>query len=58
MSEDRANYIPALRYKWLTGFYDTVMEGMMRETEFKQALVRQARVAEDYQAVGRQRSRS
>ena len=42
MNQDRANYIPALRYEWLTGFYDTVMEGMMRETEFKQALVRQA----------------
>lgn len=44
MNQDRANYIPALRYEWLTGFYDTVMEGMMRETEFKQALVRQAQV--------------
>lgn len=44
MSEDRNNYIPALRFEWLTGFYDTVMDKLMRETTFKQALVRQARV--------------
>lgn len=44
MNEDRSKYIPALRYEWLTGFYDTVMDRMMHETAFKQALVRQARV--------------
>jgi SAM-dependent methyltransferase len=51
MNEDRTNYIPALRYEWLTGFYDMVMERMMRETEFKQALVRQARVTKNYQVL-------
>lgn len=40
-------YIPALRYEWLTGLYDTVMHKMMRETTFKQALVRQAKVEKD-----------
>ena len=44
MNEDRSKYIPALRYEWLTGFYDTVMDRMMRETIFKQAIVRQAQV--------------
>lgn len=44
MSEERANYIPALRYEWLTGYYDAVMHKLMRETTFKQALVRQAKV--------------
>ena len=44
MSEGRNNYIPALRYEWLTGLYDTVMDKLMRETTFKQALVFQARV--------------
>ena len=44
MSEDRNNYIPALRYTWLTGFYDTVMDKLMRETTFKRALVGQAQV--------------
>ena len=47
MNKERTKYIPALRYEWLTGFYDTVMERLMRETEFKQALVRQARVEKD-----------
>lgn len=44
MSKDSNRYIPALRYEWLTGFYDTVMNRLMRETTFKQALVRQARI--------------
>lgn len=44
MNEDNSKYIPALRYEWLTGFYDTVMDKLMRETTFKQALVRQAQV--------------
>lgn len=51
MSEDRSNYIPALRYEWLTGFYDMVMDKMMRETTFKQALVRQARVASGHRVL-------
>jgi len=51
MKEERANYIPALRYKWLTGFYDTVMERMMRETEFKQALIQQACVAKNHKVL-------
>ncbi|NOH02613.1 MAG: methyltransferase domain-containing protein [Chloroflexi bacterium] len=51
MSEDRANYIPALRYEWLTGFYDTVMDRLMRETTFKQALIRQARVMKGHRVL-------
>ena len=51
MSEDRNNYIPALRFEWLTGFYDTVMDKLMRETTFKQALVRQARVARGHRVL-------
>ena len=51
MSEDRANYIPALRYEWLTGFYDTVMDKLMRETTFKQALIRQARVKKGHRVL-------
>jgi ubiquinone/menaquinone biosynthesis C-methylase UbiE len=51
MSEDRDNYIPALRYEWLTGFYDTVMDKMMRESTFKQALVQQARVAKGHRVL-------
>ena len=51
MSEDRDTYIPALRYEWLTGFYDTVMDKLMRETTFKQALVRQAQVAKGHRVL-------
>ena len=51
MSEDRTNYIPALRYEWLTGFYDTVMNKLMRETTFKWALVRQARVEKGHRVL-------
>lgn len=51
MSEDRTNYIPALRYELLTRFYDTVMNKLTRETTFKQALVRQARVAKGHRVL-------
>lgn len=51
MNDDRTQYIPALRYEWLTGFYDTIMDRMMRETTFKQALVRQARVAKSHRVL-------
>ena len=51
MSEDRDTYISALRYEWLTGFYDTVMDKLMRETTFKQALVRQAQVAKGHRVL-------
>lgn len=51
MTEDRTNYIPALRYELLTGFYDTVMDKLLHETEFKQALVRQARVSKDHKVL-------
>ncbi len=51
MSEDRTNYIPALRYQWLTSFYDTVMDKLMRETTFKQALIRQARVDKEHRVL-------
>ncbi|MBI1800980.1 MAG: methyltransferase domain-containing protein [Chloroflexi bacterium] len=51
MKEDRTQYIPALRYEWLTGFYDTLMDRMMRETTFKEALVRQAQVAKSHRVL-------
>lgn len=51
MNEERTNYIPALRYKWLTGFYDTVMDKLLHETEFKRALVRQARVSKGHKVL-------
>lgn len=38
------NYVPALRFHWLTPFYDAVVGTTTRERTFKHALIRQARV--------------
>ena len=38
------NYIPALKYDWLTRFYDPVLSLTMPEKEFKRALVEQAMI--------------
>lgn len=35
-------YIPALRYDWLTPFYDPLLQFMFREKTFKRQLIRQA----------------
>lgn len=35
-------YIPALRFRWLTRFYDPVVQTLLREKAFKQRLVEQA----------------
>ena len=32
-------YIPALKYNWLTGLYDTIMEILLKEKTFKMGLV-------------------
>lgn len=37
-------YIPALRYNWLTGLYDPVVRLTTRESVFKSALLAQARI--------------
>lgn len=39
---ENTSYIPALRFRWLTRFYDPVVRASMRENEFKTALLRQA----------------
>ncbi|MEZ4963355.1 MAG: class I SAM-dependent methyltransferase [Saprospiraceae bacterium] len=36
------NYVPALRFGWLTGLYDKLIAATMPEKAFKAALVRQA----------------
>jgi ubiquinone/menaquinone biosynthesis C-methylase UbiE len=41
MGENKV-YIPALKYSWLTSFYDLIMRLTMRELTFKQRLVEQA----------------
>lgn len=42
MSETGARYVPALRFRSLTGLYDPVVRTTTREREFKARLLRQA----------------
>jgi ubiquinone/menaquinone biosynthesis C-methylase UbiE len=44
MKHTTAAYIPALRYSWLTGFYDPVVALTTREATFKSALLHQAKL--------------
>lgn len=48
---EKEKYIPALRFHWLTGLYDSVMYSVLRENTFKQALVRQANIMSDYRVL-------
>ncbi len=45
--KSEAKYIPALKYDWLTGFYDAVVNLTMPEEKFKRDLVNQALIKED-----------
>lgn len=36
------DFIPALRFRWLTRFYDPLVAALLREEQFKQRLVEQA----------------
>jgi ubiquinone/menaquinone biosynthesis C-methylase UbiE len=40
-------YVPALRYRWLTRFYDTVVALTTRESVFRRELLEQAEVGEN-----------
>lgn len=46
MTESK-NYIPALKYDWLTKVYDPVLQFTMPEREFKSALIRQMQIKPD-----------
>lgn len=41
---ENKTYIPALKYNWLTKFYDGLIENFLRENFFKTALLNQASV--------------
>jgi len=43
-TEDRGRYVPALRFRALTGVYDPVVRTTTREAEFKQRLLDQLRL--------------
>lgn len=51
MTEKRENYIPALRFDWLTKFYDPVVELTTREKYFKKRLIEQADLKDTYEVI-------
>lgn len=44
-------YIPALRFRWLTRFYDPLVQALLREHEFKQRLVEQVGLQPDHRVL-------
>ena len=46
MGKGRHEYVPALRYDWLTSLYDPLLRWTVRESAFKRRLVQQARIHE------------
>ncbi len=42
MTQDPPRYIPALRFGWLTRFYDPILGATLKEEKFKRLLVAQA----------------
>ena len=43
-----SSFIPALRYRWLTRFYDPIVQLTTHEGRFKQALLKQACIQDGY----------
>ena len=44
-------YVPALRFKWLTRYYDVVIAYSTREKTFKRALINQAGIESGMQVL-------
>lgn len=44
-------YIPALKYDWLTKFYDPILRITMPEKQFKTALIKQANIQENHRVL-------
>jgi cyclopropane fatty-acyl-phospholipid synthase-like methyltransferase len=44
-------YIPALKYRWLTRFYDPVVRVTTREATFKEALLQQASIQDGHRVL-------
>lgn len=51
MSHRGQRYIPALRYDWLTPFYDSLMERITPESLFVSRLAEQARIQSDHRVL-------
>src|SRR3972149_8626936 len=51
MDKNRTEYIPALKYAWLTPLYDPLLRRPMRQSTFKPRLVEQARIEKDHRVL-------
>lgn len=49
--KNHAEYIPALRYHWLTTFYDPLIRWTLRESTFKRQLMKQAGIERGHQVL-------
>ena len=44
MTNETQPYVPALRFRWLTSFYDSLLAATLKKEKFKSLLVDQARI--------------
>lgn len=51
MKKDTKDYIPALKYEWLTRFYNPLIRFTMPEKQFKTELIRQANIKKNYRVL-------
>ena len=51
MNLSRNEYIPALKYDWLTSLYDPILRWSLREMAFKRHLVEQADIQDGHQVL-------
>ena len=51
MGTNNEQYIPALRFNWLTHLYDPVIAVTTREKTFKKKLIKQADIQKGYEVI-------
>ena len=51
MDKNQDEYIPALKYGWLTSLYDSLLYRVLRESKFKRCLVEQASIENDHRVL-------
>ncbi len=51
MDKNQDEYIPALKYSWLTPLYDSLLHWVLRESNFKRCLVEQASIENDHRVL-------
>lgn len=48
VNKQRGEFIPALKYHWLTPFFDFFLKWLMPELQFRRRLIEQAGIEKDY----------